>query len=342
MIFSDRRSTVPVGKSQIFRIMSYRFHPSLSLGENVRLVAREQIDLAIEWCRNVDTRPASVSGIREACRKLRALVRLCAAAHESEPFNQEDKIFRDISRKLPDFLSLQKRLEIFDRLTARETDTARQAGYADIRHILSIHNQFTGSGRDLTKKLDAVRVEMIEARARLILWPLDQSGDEVIETGIAASYRKSKTAMKKTLRNGTPETLRAFRKALRYHRYHVQLIAPAWPEEFDARHDAARSLEDLLKEYGALHTLKGAVKRMSDIQAPHDTREALLVLADKRLGELVKHACAAGSTLFTCDTKRFARAAGAVWNKARLGADQAARSHPDWQNNRLSQCHPQS
>ena len=108
-----------------------------------------------------------------------------------------------------------------------------------------------------TANVLAVLIEgLAEARERIAGWPLAGGGFETIEPGLRATYRRGRKGLRGAVRGASATALHEWRKDVKYHRHHLELLVGLGPDVLAGAAGTARRLGDLLGDHHDLHELR--------------------------------------------------------------------------------------
>ncbi|MES1943746.1 CHAD domain-containing protein [Salinisphaera sp. PC39] len=220
--------------------MGYRFRRGEAPFDGVRRIACEQYDRALDA---LTAGEPDVHDARKSCKKLRALLRLARPALPEEVYRRENAAIRDTARGIAGLRDAEALLEAFDALVGHGGDAG-----AD---VASLRRRLDAAGRDAAPGRAAVRAaeEALRAgRLRVADWVPDAGGDEAdaLCRGLARTYRSGRKRLAAARLDPAAETLHEWRKQVKYHWYHVRLLAPIDPDTLGPRGDALKTLSDLL------------------------------------------------------------------------------------------------
>jgi CHAD domain-containing protein len=137
--------------------------------------------------------------------------------------------------------------------------------------------------------LDAVSASLAArldaAQARLSGWPPIGDSFDAVAAGLARTYRDGRRAMK-SLRS--PEDLHEWRKRVKEHWYHVQLLRNVWPPVMKAYAGALENLSRALGDHHDLHVLRERLgPRFRVVNAAIATRQRALEAEARQIGRRV-------------------------------------------------------
>ncbi len=137
----------------------------------------------------------------------------------------------------------------------------------------------------LEEPVAAFCADLAAVRERIPSWP--QAGDfDVLLTGLRRTYKRARKAMRAAsthlLRRALP---RLARKRVKYHRYHLELLAELWPRQVGGRRKEVKALGGRLGDEHDLAVLQ-ATLAAADGRLGGDSAQSLLALAERRQAEL--------------------------------------------------------
>ena len=120
----------------------------------------------------------------------------------------------------------------------------------------------------------------------------------------------------------TTDGLHEWRKRVKYHRYHLRMLEPLWPEVWGARRAAVHELSDLLGDDHDLAVLRGELEARRGLA--DDAVRTLAAVVDRRRGELQRAAMPLGARLFAQPTDAMVDQLEACWQAWREEAELSA------------------
>ncbi|HEV2061256.1 MAG TPA: CHAD domain-containing protein [Solirubrobacteraceae bacterium] len=302
--------------------MSYELTRAQPLDAEVRRVVAEQLDEAMAGLR--DSRDGedehalhdAVHEARKSCKRLRALARLVRGHFDG--YSRENARYRDAARLLSDVRDTTAVIETYDDLIAEpfaaQIDDERSAA---IREVLSQRRVELTEDLDVDERVTRFLGALQAGRAAVDEWTLDPdalegSGWAAIAPGLAKTYRRAQRRMADAYDDPSTEAFHQWRKRTKYHRYHLELLMPMWPDVLDEREDACDDLGDLLGDDHDLAVLRGLIEQERHRFDDADAR-LLVGLLDHRRGELQARARPLGARLFAEDVDAFVERMGAYW-----------------------------
>ena len=235
-----------------------------------------------------DDRPlcGRVHDLRTALKKAKALLWLAEPLLGKRGRRQRKKLAA-VARRVGTVRDAAAVVETFDRL-------ARRGGRAasELRKRLSARRreaeQSPQTDRELRRASEVLRSSRRRAKGLL------GRGDErhALAIGFTNEYRRARTAMNGARRRDTPEAFHDWRKTVKTHAYHVEVLTRAGMKELRPR---AAPLGALGETLGAAHDL---TLLEASLRADGTTHSALLAKVQARRRSLDAEALALGRRLF--------------------------------------------
>ena len=212
--------------------MTFRLDPDRPVRKEVRRVALEQLEDA-----RLATAVGDVHAARKALKRVRAVHRLAGAKRK------DDRLLRDAGRLLAGARDAEVLVELFDRLaphldaSVEEVERARHELRADV---------------EAAAVDEAGAVALLDRAAkRVTRWEVDD-----VEPGVRATYREARRAMRGSESAPTGERLHEWRKDVKRHWHHCELLG------HEARAERVHELADAL---GDDHDLVVLAERLPDV-----------------------------------------------------------------------------
>lgn len=235
--------------------MTYHFKPELSLTENLRHVADDQIGAALASLAGEGSLEPRVHDVRKRMKKLRGLVRL-ARPGLGKQYKAANTGFRDVARLFSDLRDAQVLGNTLEGLaeTAGDDSLAPLIAWADERRDAMLQ------APELPDRIEEAATRLEQARKRASGWTIDGTPHDVIAGGLKKTYGRARKNWRKAGRDPeNAELLHQWRKRVKYHWYHCRLLREAWPEPMQARIDVLDDLSDLLGDDHDLSVLMAAL-----------------------------------------------------------------------------------
>lgn len=278
--------------------MSYVFLDKEPVEEAVRRVAQEQIDQAIATVQDDAVGPhETIHEIRKRCKELRGLIRLVRPVI-GDTYAFENARFRDAAGTLSEARDATARIETYEALMERYSDEVDRRAFGPIRRALTMHRRDLVETLDLDSRLAAFLDEMQQARHRATSWSVEAEGFEALAGGLQKTYRRGRQAMEEAYAEPTPENFHEWRKRVKYHWYHSQLLQRIWPSLMEPWTEAFHQLSDFLGDAHDLAIFRKAVLSHPERYGNMRSMSAFIGLLDRRRDELRCHANPLGQRLY--------------------------------------------
>ncbi|HEX7153382.1 MAG TPA: CHAD domain-containing protein [Thermoanaerobaculia bacterium] len=279
--------------------MAYAIEPHETIPGAVSRILLEQLDRAAEQLADrAEPAEERVHDARKRFKEIRALLRLTRYAF-GEHFAVENVWFRDAARELAAARDAHAVLEALDQLRAWTSDKEERRVISRARRKLAPASE----ALDLDARIANTLEQLPVARARIATYaPLDNRF-AMIGDGLARTYRDGRRAYREALDSPTAERYHDWRKRVKDHWYHAQLLRHVWPPMMKAYRDV---LEQLSGALGDHHDLDVVRARIGD-------DAALLPILDRRREELEDTALSIGRLLYAERPRAFRARMHAWW-----------------------------
>jgi CYTH domain-containing protein/CHAD domain-containing protein len=300
--------------------MSNVLDPGERLQDEVRRVATERLDGAIEHLALALADPerndleVAVHEARKRCKWSRGLARLVRPSL-GDDFRWFDQTVRDAANQLSALRDAHAIVATFDALLATEPDdpvlSDARRRQAEISAAATRAAAASGDERVAT-----ALTMLADARAASSRWKIRRPAD-TIEDGIAATYRRGRSALRRVRADPTDEHLHEWRKAVKYLWYQMQLLHAAAPSVLGPLAD---ELDVLAETLGNDHDVAVLVALLDAGPGDYGTPSEIAhirELARRRQSELRSTAVRAGATIYAESSSAFARRIARYWKIAR-------------------------
>ena len=224
--------------------MAYAIERDETLHAAVQRIMDEQIVRARETLSDPEVSAEKrVHETRKRFKEIRALLRMIRQPL-GEHFAHENAWFRDAARDLAAARDADAVLEALEKLNvppatakrARNTIEGKRATHPPLEPLIA-----------------NVSDQLVVAQGRLGMWPELGNSFDVIAPGLLRTYGDGRRAMK---RHETPEELHEWRKRVKEHWYHAQLLRHIWPPMMKPYAEVLSSLSKALGDHHDLHVLQ--------------------------------------------------------------------------------------
>lgn len=266
--------------------MAFRLRRHQSVQKNVRRIAVEQMDQAIDELQSdALSRHDRVHQVRKRCKKIRGLIRLVRPGFAD--YRSENKFFRDTARRLSVVRDAHTLLECFDALQARFAKERDLTPLSPLRDRLESRRQEIAEHEiDLDQRLESTAAQLRSARQRASRWKINRNGFSAIKGGLEQTYERGRQGFAVAYRQPTNENFHEWRKRVKYHWDHTRLLRPIWPSAMAAHRGAADRLSDLLGDDHDLAVLRDTLTASPELVDSEAELQWLAILIDRRRVEL--------------------------------------------------------
>jgi CHAD domain-containing protein len=287
--------------------MAYAFERDESAHAAVMRVMAEQIGRARAQLTDSKLPPGKrVHEARKRFKETRALVRLVRKPLGAQ-FAIENAAFRDFGRDLAAARDAEAVTESLEKLATQAS--IRPAAIKKARRTLAARRD-TIDAADLDARVAKVVVDLDTAESRLATWPaLGESFEDAIGQDLLRTYAAGRKEMKVALRAGDATSLHEWRKRVKEHWYHTQLLRAMWPAMLKPY---AAVLEDLARALGDHHDL--FVLRGLVVAEASRSRDSLRDAIDARQRELEGVAAGIGRRVYAETPDAFLARMRKYWN----------------------------
>ena len=228
--------------------MAFAFEHDQPLSVDIPRLMHEQIVRAREHLAGRD-----VHNARKRFKETRALLRLIREPL-GDSFAIENAWFRDAGRDLAAVRDADAMLEALDKLEIP------RGLHAKVKRRLQKDRAHPPVDGLIANALD----QLVVAQARIALWPPMADSFDTIAAGLRRTYRDGRRAM-----NNAPsaEALHEWRKFVKSHWYHIQLLRHVWPPLMKAHAGVLDELSHALGDHHDLHVLGESAPELQRIIA---------------------------------------------------------------------------
>jgi len=233
---------VSLGGGCLTGTVGYVIGPEHLVRREVRRIAAERLDDAIEHLEAMDDPEQAVHEARKRCKEVRGLARLIAPALGDE-FRPFDRTVQAAAKHLSTMRDAHALLATFDTLlAAHDLDDALRT-VRDRQAQLSAETTAAITGGD--ERIDAALDLLRTARRRSQRWRVGE-GFAPLADGLAATYRRGRTDLRRARREPTDAHVHEWRKSVKYLWYQMRLLRAVAPSVLDPLIEQLDGLADAL------------------------------------------------------------------------------------------------
>jgi CHAD domain-containing protein len=306
--------------------MTYRFKLQEPIGQGVRRIALEQIEIAEAKLSSKDDVSAAIHDARRCLKRVRALLRLIRPGLEDGVYQREAAHLAGIGKLLSGARDLDVMRQTLSKLEVRFD--AMPAGAAERLAKLVGH----GHGLGRRTAADGRRQALLRlGKSKRLFATKGTAGIELghLIRGLGNTYRKARTAFRHAYLEPSDESFHLWRKRVQQHWRHMALLSRGWPEAMAARASEAKELSRLLGEdHDHAILIAFARERGASILESEDIG-ALTTMCRSCQAELRAAARPRGERLLAEPTKNLEERVALYWTSAQsLAALAPANSAP--------------
>ncbi|MEL7536447.1 MAG: CHAD domain-containing protein [Pseudomonadota bacterium] len=283
--------------------MPYQIDFQQPLGSERRRIALELIEGAAAALQN-ESRSIHkrIHDFRVRTKKLRALARLFRSA-DDDWFRRENRRFRDLAHQYSSVRDAESAIDTFRRLIDQFDAQINHKAFASLFRDLLHHRQRRVELGASDERLVELLSELDAARTRVADWPDNGIDAAIITQGFTRTYQRGRRTMCRLRHNDDNETWHEWRKRVKHHRYHWEVLANAWPAVVQVWCNELHRLTDYLGDDHDLTVLADLIRSDEFSHKPKKAKDrrsvdALLGLIHQRSTELRRDAAELGAKLY--------------------------------------------
>lgn len=292
--------------------MAFRIELEESPEDALRRIVREQCgDLRADLDRITVAPEAAVHDVRTRCKRLRGLVRLFREALGPSVYRKADGALRDGAKCLAGARDATAMVECLDAMSGRhraklrgelpgvDVPAAIRAAFEAERARIEGRPAGAPRLRAVRAAVDAFEAEVLDARLHL-------RGDAAWVGGFERTYRRARKGLRHCAPASSAERFHDWRKRVKYHRFHVKVLARAWSRWYRAR---SRALGELAELLGHEHDIAVLLEHVDRLRLPCGSADsdAFGEAVARRQARVRDRALALGAILFAGKPRRFTR-----------------------------------
>jgi CHAD domain-containing protein len=302
--------------------VGFKLRKKESAGAGIRRVAREEIEDALEILEKKNADPEeSVHELRKHFKRIRAVLRLVRDEVGEDVYRRDNGAVRELGRHLASARDASVRASALDRLRSTYEKNFPADRVSPIRRALASRRRAALARLRRGSTLSSISRELEALRARVRTWPIRREGFFCLEPGLRRGYRQGRTAEADAYATREDDAFHEWRKRAKDLRYHVELLAPVWPE---AMKDFEKTLHGLTDHLGDDHDFADLRRALttSPKLAQADAAATVTELIDRRRSELQAAARPVGARIYAEKPRAFGRRIGSYWEAWRSCPDE--------------------
>lgn len=275
--------------------MSYAFQSGEAAGEAIVRIMREQIVRARASLTDTEAPlEKRIHDARKRFKETRAVLRLVRKPLGAQ-FSVENASYRDAGRQLSESRDADAVIESLAKLS-KHVKLSR-ATKQRVRLFLEARRDAI-TPHAMSAQIESVLHQLTLAEQRLVQWPPMRDSFGTIAAGLRRTYRDGRRMMRTALASGMPADFHEWRKRVKEHWYHAQLLRHMWPEMMKPYAAVLETLSRTLGDHHDLTVLRGIVAANASQLGRATSVLALLDAIHTRQSELEREAEAIGSRVY--------------------------------------------
>lgn len=276
--------------------MAYALDRNEPIPAAIPRIVTERIDVALEQLLDEsETASERIHNVRKRFKESRAALRLIRFSLGNH-FQAENAWFRDAGRRLATLRDADAMLEA----------AAKLAEYADGYHERRIlrrlrrrllRQRSRAAKTDLRTRIEETSHELSLARVRVGLWPPIPDDFSAVGPGFRRTFRDGRRAAEAAMRSPSPESFHEWRKRVKDHWYHVQILRDLQPAVTKPYRDEIELLSDALGDRHDLDVLRQTIVDHGDFGNDFELG-VLHAMIDRRVSELTGKAAVIGARIY--------------------------------------------
>lgn len=282
----------------------------------LRRIVAEQMQSSAKALR--DSRldmPERVHESRKRFKEIRALLRLFRNPLGAERFANENHWYRDAARELADYRDADAVVSAVSALTPKVKQRLGPEMMRKLRSVTRGEQRAIYRDRETAEaKIANIAAQVAVAAQRLNDVPMEAfEGFLAIGSGLARTIRRGRRAMSEAYESGNAIAFHEWRKRVKDHWYHVQLLKPVSPKLAD-RERLLDGLAHTLGEHHDLEVIRGIVVAAERAFTAEEAAQIDETLA-RRQDRLARKAKSLGKKIYGERADDFVKRVERSWNR---------------------------
>jgi len=232
--------------------LNFQFDIQQPIQESVKGIANQFIIDAISVCKSEDLKHYEIiHSVRKSCKRIRGLLKI-VRPNFGYNYEKENIFFRDLARTLSKARDRQVLIELLEQ-------------YGNVTD----HISFTTDTKTLIANFE---YEISNRKEKIQNWKIKFDGFKSIKGGIKKTYSRGKRAMQLAHTFPTVENYHEWRKRVKYHYYHLELLIQIWPSFMEPYVEQVHQLSEMLGKDHDLSLLKENILHKTFFQFEYVTQ----------------------------------------------------------------------
>ncbi len=292
---------------------TFSLRPGHAILHEIKRILLEQVDYALYQLTTPGLdEDVAVHEARKAFKRIRAILRLVRDEIDHEDFSDLNALFRDAGRRLSGVRTSAVLDETLEKLHERYPDQLSDEDVAAVLARLRAHHEAMREEVVLGQALfDQVAAELRRGRKRME--KLHLSGNHFPASGLRRVYARGRRGLKASRHAPTVAHFHEWRKRVKYLRYQVRILSPAWPEVLACLTQELVTLSELLGVDHDLAELHHTLVEHPDLGLQSSEQGKLLGLIEDYREELEARSFHIGARVYVEKPGDFVDRMAAYW-----------------------------
>ena len=294
----------------------YAFVRDEPVGNAVRRILIEQVDRAIDQLRDAKHKPATrIHDARKRFKEIRAVLRLVRDSL-GPAFPIENLWFRDAGRDLGLLRDAEAMVEAAVKVRQNVRSIRDKALMTRVRRALA-RRRDEALGPDIDARLANVAGQLPVAKARLANITTLNDRFDTIGAGLQRTYADGRRAFRRSSIAPAPDHVHEWRKRVKDHWYHVQLLTDVWPDVMRPYGDVMASLSRTLGDLHDLDVLRALIDAQPSLFGSGAGVQRLKRVVGTRRRQLLATAIEIGSRVYAEEPRAWRTRVRGYWRSWR-------------------------
>ncbi len=225
--------------------MAFSLNPHKHAQHRIKKIYKSQMQKMVEesYAKNISYAKA-VHQIRKRCKKMRGVLRLIRYdLKHPELYREQNEFFKQTAKLLGASRDQKVLADTYGKLVRKYRLDVQDFG--SLEQIIDEFKQDL-SAQQYEKLLQQVRQRIEQNFAVVSKLQLQKGGADTVHTGVKKSYKKAKKRSKEAFLRPTQENFHEWRKWVKYHMFHLQMLQKSSGCMLDMRHRELKELGDIL------------------------------------------------------------------------------------------------
>ena len=292
---------------------TFHLRPGRAILPEIKRILLEQVDYALYQLATPGLdEDVAVHEARKAFKRIRAMLRLVRDEIDKQEFSQLNALFRDAGRALSGVRTSAVLGETLEKLRERYPDALSDAALADVLARLRAHHETMREEVALGQALlDQVADQVRAGRTQIENLPL--TGNQFPASGLRRVYARGRRGLRSSQHEPSVAHFHEWRKRVKYLRYQVRILIPAWPDVLACLNQELVILSELLGVDHDLAELHSTLSAHPKLGLQNEDQGRLPGLIEAYRMELEAQSFRIGRRIYVEKPREFARRMEGIW-----------------------------